>query len=78
MGKIIFWLVVAFVVLLIVRLISMRNTLRMRASEERKPRAAAASELTVRCLACGVFIPRADARPVEGGFRCADPQCRQR
>lgn len=73
MGKIIFWLVVAFVVLLVVRLINARHALRMRTSE--KPREAA-SELVVRCVNCGVFIPRAEALAATDGFRCATGTCK--
>ena len=72
MGKIIFWLVVAFVVLLIVRLINARHTLQMRAQQKRET---TASETTVRCGLCGVFVPRSEARQVTDGFRCGNEAC---
>jgi uncharacterized protein len=78
MGKIIFWLVVAFVVLLVVRLINARHTLQMRAQQKRETTASetTASETTVRCGHCGVFVPRSEARQVTDGFRCGNEACR--
>lgn len=75
MGKIIFWLVVIFGVLLVVRLINVAKS---------KARAARASNRTaqppaamVRCVECGVFLPKAEARAVREGFHCPQPDCSQ-
>ena len=33
------------------------------------------AEPMVRCLKCGIFLPRSDARAVDGGFACASGSC---
>ncbi len=77
MSKIVAWLVLIFVVLFALRLINARNQRsRRRAAEPIQPGGAAAP--MVRCANCGVFLPRADARAVDGGFSCADGQCAKR
>jgi uncharacterized membrane protein YfcA len=77
MSKIIAWLILIFVVLLALRMISMRNNrARRRAADPGKPVVAAAP--MVRCAICGVFLPRAEARTVNNGFACADGQCAKR
>jgi uncharacterized protein len=77
MSKIIAWLILIFVVLLALRMISMRNNrARRRAADPGKPVEAAAP--MVRCANCGVFLPRAEARTVNNGFACADGQCAKR
>jgi len=72
-GKIVFWLVVFFAVLLVLRLINVAKT---------KPRrkdtgAAKPPSAMVRCVECGVFLPQADARPVPQGFHCGQVNCAQ-
>ena len=72
MAKVIAWIILIFVVLLALRMINMHNA-RKRARAE-----AAAGKLgepMVRCLKCGIFLPRNDARAVEGGFACASGSC---
>ena len=76
MGKIIFWLVVAFSLLLILRLANARQARRMRAAQDRAAKEHPPEEQVVRCVECGVYIPRAQARSVANGFRCADAECR--
>ena len=76
MGKIVFWLVVFFAVLLVLRLV---NAAKARA---RDPRASAGAKpappaTMVRCVECGVFLPKADARPVPQGFHCGQVNCAQ-
>ncbi len=74
MSKIVAWLILIFVVLLALRMISMRNNrARRRAAAPGKP--AAAGDPMVRCVNCGVFLPRAEARTADDGFACADGQC---
>ena len=57
MGKIIFWLVVFFVVLFVLRLVNVAN------SRSRRERARPRSQGTamIRCVDCGVYLPSADA-----------------
>jgi hypothetical protein len=69
MGKLVFWLVVAFVVLLGLRLINAAKS-RRRAGSSRE-RTSSSAETMVRCVRCGVFLPRSDATPAPGGYRCA-------
>ena len=75
MGKIIFWIVVGFVALLALRLV---NVAKLRAREQRDKAAPKAVEAMVQCRHCRVFLPRADATAIPGGYRCADPRCASR
>jgi hypothetical protein len=80
MGKLIFWIVVVFVVLFAVRV---ANAAKSRARQPRRdePRRAAdraASGTMVRCVECGVFLPAADARTGVRGPTCTDPACTHR
>lgn len=83
MGKIIFWIVVFFVVLLAVRLANIavakarRDTSRgdVDAKARRKELEA---EPTVRCIDCGTYLPKSEARPGPEGYRCGDPGCARR
>jgi hypothetical protein len=77
MSKIVAWLILIFVVLLALRMISMRNNrVRRRAAEASK--SVKTGDTMVRCVNCGVFLPRAEARVVDSGFACADGQCAKR
>jgi ribosomal protein S26 len=75
MAKIIAWLVVIFIVLLALRMINMRKARGRGASAGKS---AAKSEPMVRCVRCTVYLPRAEAIPVEGGYACAEGQCAKR
>ena len=35
-------------------------------------------EPTVRCVACGTFLPKSEATAVATGYRCNDPACASR
>ena len=75
MGKIIFWLVVFFVVLLVLRLINVANS----RSRHRGDGPSKARDATmVRCVNCGVYLPSADALQGPRGPLCGDPQCAHR
>jgi len=74
MGKIVFWIVVVFAVLFALRL---WNSAKARRRDAGKAQGAAAPEAMVKCVRCGVFLPRADALPAPGGYRCTDPKCAQ-
>ena len=77
MTKIIFWIVVFFVILLGLRLLSVAKS----KSRERPPPAPPKippAEPTVRCVECGTFLPKAEATPVATGYRCNDPACPRR
>ena len=78
MGKIIFWIVVVFVVLFVRRLVNMAKARHAGGTEERKTNDKKATGTMVRCSECGVFLPKADALPSPQGFRCSDPACAQR
>ena len=77
MTKIIAWLILIFVVLFALRMISMRNA-RVRRSAAEPGTEASAGAPMVRCVRCGVFLPRAEAVAVSGGHACADTQCAKR
>ena len=74
MGKIIFWLVVFFLVLLVVRLVNVANDRKAR-GERPRPRAGTKDTAMPRCVNCGVYLPRADAVEGPRGPLCGDPQC---
>ena len=76
MGKIIFWLVVFFAVLLVLRLVNVAKT-RPRRDDARASGKSAPPAPMVRCVECGVFLPKADARPVPEGFHCGQVNCAQ-
>jgi len=62
MGKIIFWLVVIFAVLLVLRLVNVAKA-KTRAGQ---PKAQPPTPM-VRCVECGIYLPKSDARPVSQG-----------
>jgi len=72
MGKIIFWLVVIFAVLLVLRLVNVAKA-KTRAG---KPKAQPPAPM-VRCVECGIYLPKSDARPVSQGFHCGQVNCSQ-
>jgi uncharacterized protein len=72
MSKIIAWLILIFVVLLALRMIASRNARKHRAQATPSDKPGAPM---VRCVRCGVFLPRAEAAAVSGGYACADGHC---
>ena len=72
MSKIIAWLILIFVVLFALRLIGLRNARKRRAQSEPKDKTGAPM---VRCVRCGVFLPRAEAMSVSGGYACTEGRC---
>jgi hypothetical protein len=75
-GKIVFWLVVVFALLLVVRLINAAKA-KGRGARPGPQKDAQPPAATVRCVECGVFLPKADARPVPQGFHCGQVNCAQ-
>jgi uncharacterized protein len=73
MGKVIFWLVVIFVALLALRMYNVAKARRARP----KPRAEIPAPM-VRCVQCGVFLPKPEAVETATGYRCQDPTCAAR
>ena len=71
MGKVIFWLVVFFAVLFVLRLINVANSRTRTRSAREKPGGGA----MIQCVNCGVYLPSADAKQGERGPLCGDPQC---
>lgn len=78
MGKIIFWIVVFFLILLGLRLYSLAKSKRRDETSRAAPKAIPPAEPTVRCAECGVFLPKSEATPVATGYRCSDPACARR
>ncbi|MBA3776236.1 MAG: hypothetical protein H0X11_07320 [Betaproteobacteria bacterium] len=72
MSKIVFWIVLIFVLLFAWR---MWNVAKARARDARNKNPAVSPEKMVKCAACGVFLPVADAKQLADGFRCADSAC---
>ena len=77
MGKIVFWLVVFFVVLLVLRLINVANS-RSRQRDDQRPTRGSAEKPMTQCVECGVYLPSADAQSGPRGPLCGDPQCVKR
>ena len=76
MGKIVFWLVVIFAGLFALR---MYNAAKMRrARGKAKARKDSTPAAMVRCVACGVYLPKPEARETATGFRCQDAACTAR
>ncbi len=75
MGKVIFWIVIIFALLLVARVANVAAAKRRDGAG--KSRVPPASPM-VRCMRCGVFLPSADAKPVAGGHVCSDPACAER
>ena len=76
MGKLIFWIVVVFIVLFALRLVNVSKAKRRGgAAGDDTKKAGTPAETMVRCASCGVFLPQGDARPVAGGFVCGEPGC---
>jgi hypothetical protein len=71
MSKVIFWIVVVFVILFALR---MWNAAKAR-GRAAPGKAAADAQPMVRCVRCGTFLPKADATAIPEGFRCTDPTC---
>ncbi|MCC6196739.1 MAG: hypothetical protein IT518_19980 [Burkholderiales bacterium] len=72
MAKIILWIVVVFVILFALRLY---NAAKARARRPRHGPPQSAAQAMVRCVQCGVYLPRPDARAATNGYRCQAPGC---
>jgi len=78
MGKVIFWLVVVFVVLLGLRLLNVASAKRRRDEAAAASRKASAGDRMVRCIRCGLYLPQAEAASSAAGYVCADGRCAER
>ncbi|MDR1529011.1 MAG: hypothetical protein LBS40_01105 [Burkholderiales bacterium] len=75
MGKIIF-LIAAFLVIIIgLRLWNKAKRISIAKHEAQTRRV---SETMVRCVSCGIFIPRSEARMEHDGYHCGAPHCARR
>ena len=72
MAKLIFWVVIIFLVLFMLRLWNVAKT-RSRRSKGRSTQTP--PQAMVRCVQCGVFLPKPDAQAAVGGYLCSDPAC---
>jgi len=75
LSKFIFWVVVVFVVLFVVRLLNVAKARRGAEPPPAAPRDKEVAASMVRCTECGVYLPKADARLLPQGFGCGDPNC---
>ena len=74
MGKIVFWLIIVFAVLLVLRLVNTAQSRDRRGWASAGGKSRKQDEM-VRCVDCGVYLPSADARTGPKGPLCGDPQC---
>ena len=77
MAKIIAWLILIFVVLFALRMIALRNARARRKAGDAGQAAGAriGAEPMVRCVRCGVYLPRKEARETSSGYACATGEC---
>ena len=75
MGKLIFWIIVIFAVLLVLRMFNLRQQKKKHQADRAPGPSAAAGQPMVRCARCGVYLPRSDALLIDGTLRCHDKDC---
>ena len=73
--KIVLWIVVVLAVLVGLRLLNTGKARRRANAARESARQAMEATTMVRCVRCGVFLPRADAKPGPAGLTCGDPGC---
>jgi uncharacterized protein len=73
-GKVVFWIVIIFAVLLCLRLYNLAQQKR-RSGKSGAKEAPKAPEAMVRCARCGVYLPRSEARLIAGAIHCRDKDC---
>ena len=78
MGKIIFWIVVFFAILLVLRLVNVAKQKSRRDAQRSTRKAIPPAEPTVRCVQCGTFLPKSESVAAATGYRCPDPGCTPR
>jgi uncharacterized protein len=76
--KYVVWIIVVFAVLFGLRLLNAGKAKRRADAARESATAAPPPDTMVRCVRCGVFLPRADARPGPAGMTCGDPSCVER
>ena len=76
MGKVIFWLVVFFVVLFALRLINAAGN-RSRNGDASSRKTPEADAMT-RCVECGIYLPVAEATEGPRGPVCGEVKCLER
>jgi hypothetical protein len=74
MAKIILWIVIIFAVLFVLRLVNAKKSRRAGGDAAKGPNAQA----MIRCVSCGVYVPRADAKPGPAGLTCGEAVCLSR
>ena len=77
MGKVIFWLVLVFGVMFVLRMINVAK-LRQKRDDARPAAPGETHSLMVKCVECGVYLPQADAKSGARGPCCGDDACRER
>lgn len=80
MGKLVFWLVVVFAGLFVLRLVNAakHGSGPGRPASRNGGRHAGKPAAMTRCVDCGVFLPSSDAVKGPRGPVCGDPQCARR
>ena len=77
MGKVIFWLLLVFGVMFVLRLISVAK-LRQRRDDARPAPPGETRAVMVKCVECGVYLPQAEAKTGPRGPCCGDDACHER
>ena len=75
MVKILLWVFIVAAALLGLRLLNIAKAKREAGGSRRESPGKPEAEAMVRCVRCGVYLPRADALPSAAGMTCGDPGC---
>ena len=75
MGKVVFWIVVVFVLLFALRLWNAAKARARRDVEREAASRRAIEETTVRCVKCGTYVPTREAKPSVAGPTCGQRAC---
>lgn len=78
MTRILFWIVIIFVLLFGLRLLNTHKAKRRADAAKGGPVPGPQAETMVRCARCGVYLPQKDARAGTSGLTCGDPACTDR
>ncbi|TAG01000.1 MAG: hypothetical protein EAZ30_00365 [Betaproteobacteria bacterium] len=86
MGKVIFWIVVFFLVLLALRMVSVYKSRQEAKDDEAQAKKskradrddAKATDSMVKCSQCGTYIAQSSAQRKATGWACADAACARR
>lgn len=78
MAKVLLWIAIVIAVMFGLRLLNIAKAKRASEGAGRDSPRRPEVESMVRCVHCGVYLPRADALPSAAGLTCGEPRCAKR